>query len=252
MLSMYMVTHKNVDFIPKGRHPIFVGDGNNEGNYLRDNTGENIAYKNVNLCELTAYYWIWKNDSSSEYVSIEHYRRFFMPRGIVFPCISTKRYIENELTACDVVTSREYKFYADIWQFYEERHYICDLELARQAIVLYFPEYLENFNKIMHRKQIPMFNMIAMSKENFDRYCEWLFTILFYIEERTDVSDRSDFQKRIYGFVAERLLEVWIETNHFIVKRNSIYKVSNNILKSIIATELGRIPIAFKPRYPRH
>lgn len=249
---MYMVMHKNVDFIPKSRIPIFVGFGNNERNYLQDNTGENIAHKNANFCELTAYYWIWKNDLSSEYVSIEHYRRFFMPRGCIIPHISPKRYIENELTVCDVVTSREYKTYTNIWQFYEDRHYICDLELARQAIEFFSPDYLLIFDKVMQRKQIPMFNMIAMSKKNFNLYCEWLFTILFYIDERTDVSDRSDFQKRIYGFVSERLLEVWIETNHLIVKRNGIYKVSSNKLKSIITTEMGRIPIAFKPRFPRH
>ena len=76
-MSMYMVTHKTVNFIPDERTPIFVGKGQNKKNYLSDNIGINISNKNKNYSELTALYWIWKNDKSSSYVSIEHYRRFY-------------------------------------------------------------------------------------------------------------------------------------------------------------------------------
>ena len=67
-ITMYMVTHKSVDFVPEDRTPIFVGKGNNSDNYISDNTGENISDKNSNYCELTALYWIWKNDKKSEYI----------------------------------------------------------------------------------------------------------------------------------------------------------------------------------------
>ena len=88
-VTMYMVTHKDVDFVPDGRTPIFVGAGKSLKEYIRDNTLENISDKNKYFCELTAYYWIWKNDSESDYVSIEHYRRFFMVQS-VFPHLITK------------------------------------------------------------------------------------------------------------------------------------------------------------------
>ena len=90
---MYMVTHKPVDFIPEGRTPIFVGNGDNIRDYLRDNTGDNISEKNPYYCELTAMYWIWKNDSSSKYISIEHYRRFFMDPNALVPKVCPKEKI---------------------------------------------------------------------------------------------------------------------------------------------------------------
>jgi len=68
--TMYEVTHKPVEIVPNGRTPLFVGTGDNAKKYICDSNGDNISSKNKYYCELTAYYWIWKNDRS-DYVSIE-------------------------------------------------------------------------------------------------------------------------------------------------------------------------------------
>jgi hypothetical protein len=52
--------------------------------------------------------------------------------------------------------------------------------------------------------------MIITRKEIFDKYCEWLFLILFEVEKRTDISCYDTYQARIYGYLSERLLRVWL------------------------------------------
>jgi hypothetical protein len=58
-----------------------------------------------------------------------------------------------------------------------------------------------------------MFNMFAMKREALDRYCGWLFDVLAHIEERLDISGYPASEARVFGYVAELLLDVWIEAN---------------------------------------
>ena len=86
------------------------------------------------------------------------------------------------------------------------------------------------------------FNMFVMKKDYFDQYCEWLFDILFELERRLDISTYNKNDRRVFGFVSERLLDVWILTNNlqyinsryvFMEKQNWIIKGSNFIKRKL-------------------
>ena len=57
------------------------------------------------------------------------------------------------------------------------------------------------------------FNMFLMKKEIMDGYCSWLFGILSKLEKALDISEYSDYDKRVFGFLAERLLDVYLVNN---------------------------------------
>ena len=78
--------------------------------------------------------------------------------------------------------------------------------------------------------------MFIMKKELLDDYCGWLFDILFELEKRLDISSYSDNDKRVFGFVSERLLDVWLIKNEirykdipyiFLEKQNWVTKIAN-------------------------
>lgn len=63
----------------------------------------------------------------------------------------------------------------------------------------------------MNRRKLHILNMFVMKKSLFDEYCTWLFDILFELEKRTDLSGYDSYEARLFGFMSERLFNVWLE-----------------------------------------
>ena len=63
----------------------------------------------------------------------------------------------------------------------------------------------------MNRRKLHILNMFAMKKSLFDEYCTWLFDILFELEKRTSMTGYDTYESRLYGFMSERLFNVWLE-----------------------------------------
>ena len=49
-----------------------------------------------------------------------------------------------------------------------------------------------------------------------------MFSILEEIERRVDISDYDTYEARIYGFVSEILLDVWLEANNINYKEQNV------------------------------
>ena len=189
--------------------------------YVKDKTGDNISEKNKNYCELTGLYWAWKN-LDADYLGLAHYRRHFTLKRrskdkYTMPVTGSE--LEGLLSRYDVLLPRKRNYFIESnYSQYVHAHHAIDLETTRQIIEKKYPEYLTAYDKSMKRTTGHRFNMFIMKRELLDQYCEWLFNILFELEKTLDISEYSANDARVFGFVSERLLDPWIETNNLLYK----------------------------------
>jgi Domain of unknown function (DUF4422) len=245
-LVILVATHKKYKMPKEDIYlPIHVGSINKEDlNYQKDSVGENISIKNSNYCELTGLYWAWKN-LNCNYIGSCHYRRYFTNEGSInsllnkdnkFNLILSENEIKKLLTKYELILPKKRNYFIDtIWTHYKNAHHIKDLEETKKILEELYPEYTQSFDKVMNRTKLHLYNMFIMNKEDFNNYCEWLFSILFELEKRTDLSNYDDYQKRIFGFISERLFNVWIEQQQFKVKELNITSIEKvNHIKKIV------------------
>lgn len=219
--------------------PIQVGAAGKEKlGYLTDDTGDNISLKNPNYCELTGLYWIWKNTHDS-YKGLVHYRRYFGKSNFSNKVKDIYLYDEmlRFLNDYDIVLP-----YIEVFKQNAKEEILvscCTPEIfdqLRNIIVSDYPEYLKDFDDFFSQKRACLFNMMFTRREIFDDYCSWLFSILFKLEERVDLSQLNDYQKRLYGFLSERLLNVWVKHKDLKAKHVSIINTEDNIKDNILRT----------------
>lgn len=221
---IYIVAHKQFKMpLLKGEYKtIYVGSNIKkwamENSQLHDSDGDkNIAGKNPNYCELTALYWMYKNDVSSKNIGLNHYRRYF--KSDLDTSIASTKELDSYLEKYDVVLVKRIKFLISIEQnYYMTTGYKQDISLLRKVIKSIYPEYLSTLNRFLKGKSMSYANMFYMSNERFKRYSEWLYDILFEMEKMVDMSGYTLQEKRLYGYLGELLLNVWVMNNNLKVK----------------------------------
>lgn len=240
-MTIYIAYHKKY---PKPTNdpiycPLHVGksiSGHDLG-FAGDDSGDHISDKNAFFSELTGLYWIWKN-TDHEIVGLCHYRRFFLNRQTKFGILLEKskdiflnwnlterlhRYSNLILSGTqatdllkeyDVILPKPKQLKYSVQVNYKRRHFSKDLDETRLVIQQLFPDYLDAFDFVLNKKQLFPCNMFVMKRKNFNAYMEWLFAILLELEQRIDTIHYDSYQKRIFGFISERLLDVWITKNN--------------------------------------
>lgn len=220
-----VVTHKECDIIKGSPYrPVIVGKGEFEmENAWRDNSGVNITEKNPYYCELTALYWVWKNQAKNfDNIGLCHYRRFLTKKASsnAKEALLTDADIMRDMQRYDVILPRPY-----LWRVSLDRVYYelgvgkkKDLDLARNAVEELFPEYVGAFDKTIRGRRASYCNMFILPRESFNAYCQWLFSILQYVEDRMDMTGYSVQEQRVYGYLSEILLNVWVRHNNLKIK----------------------------------
>ena len=210
----YVITHKECDVQEDNMYRILcVGDYRKEG-LLTERSGDNISAYNARINECTGLYWIWKN-TSSEYVGMCHYRRWFYNCRYVHDKsrLDADR-VEELLKDHDIILANKVTF---AWTVGNN----CSIELGQDinevANYEFFdlirerqPDYLDDYCDVMDGHSMYVYNMFVTRREILNDYCEWLFSFLLDAADRLDIVGLSQKQQRIAGYYAEMMWTVWM------------------------------------------
>lgn len=223
-IKLYVCCHQQNQRVPD--HPLLVpiqvgaslADTHFPG-FLYDDAGDNISEKNRSYCELTAQYWAWKN-VDADYYGFFHYRRYLYPKT------SAKRpyRIEKEPTLSllnklgyqdfagliqqyDLIMPTGENMYLPVREHYAQApfHHRKDLELMEGIVRQRHPEMEQALECHLSDTICYFGNIFIMKRQVFHDYCAWLFPLLDEFDRRADLSGYSPQERRVNGYLAERL-----------------------------------------------
>lgn len=192
--------------------------------FLYDNTGDNISHLNRSYCELTAQYWAWKN-ADLDYYGFFHYRRYLYPgvrvsnpyrveycaTSSVLQKLHYDRF-ESLIALYDIILPIGEDMHMSVYDHYSlgKHQHQEDLELVWTIVAERYPEYANAMSEYFSGTICYFGNIFIMKRPLFFEYCEWLFSILAEFDRRSHTEHYSPQEKRVDGYLAERLLGVYI------------------------------------------
>lgn len=208
-----------------------------------DNQGDNIGRLHPYCAELTSIYWAWKNYKDlgdPDYIGLFHYRRFFnfkeeLPEQNLWKCAffdfdknTQERFGWSEESIAEfcngydlilphkeqILDPHDWQTPTDLETHYKHAHCPEDFDCAVSLIKEKHPEYTEAVERARKSRFGHFCNMFVMTREMFFDYAQWLFDIILPLEELLPVSHPkydSIAQKRVLGFLGERLFNIWID-----------------------------------------
>ncbi|MFM6954528.1 MAG: DUF4422 domain-containing protein [Sphingobacteriaceae bacterium] len=252
-LTIFSVFHKEYP-IPRADYikPIQVGAALSpiKLGFITDDVGDNISERNPTWCELTALYWIWKNlnQIDTQYIGLVHYRRYFFSLDRVSLLFRSGKFCEPityhaspDLATLNVLSSDSLKNKitrqlelgrvivpksiplklnrraCSLKDQYIYNHIREDWALMEETVELLYPEYGPTLKQFQSNTKLYAYNMFIADKVFVSNYCEWLFPIIFAMEQKIKLSSHA-YQSRALGFLAERLFNLYIWHNRVNVK----------------------------------
>lgn len=218
-------------------------------NMIGDDTGDNISYKNLELCELTGIYLAWKNLeklNNPDYIGFMHYRRHLCfdlncdeevaDTGLLNSEILNDEYlikyglteqnIEELTNKYDIILGEKvdvtrmakkstYDFYKNISP---NILHIEDYELVLDLVEKLYPEYSYSIREYSASPYAYFANIFILKKDLFQEYAQWLFSIIFEAEKLIDLTFYNVQEIRALAYISEWLFGIWY--THLIKTRN--------------------------------
>ena len=155
--------------------------------------GDNISEENNYFCEITAGYWIAKNDKVHDYVGLFHYSRGLNLNNEQIREIGNSGII-------DAVLPLPFKWPYDMFVFEIVNDLLDSLEKIR-------PECLAVAIDYFRSGYISPGNIVLSKREIYIDYFAWMMPILREFEKKRKTKNK--YYKRICGYAAEYLTNIF-------------------------------------------
>ncbi len=262
ILKIFVMTHK--DFINYRYNPAYTIVADDESQ-LKNKYDLKIIFatkgKLYNMRkaygEMSKLYYIYqlykKGTISSKYVGINHYRRYFtFTDNIPNPDEIFKKY--------DAIIGNPYLKKNGMKFQYCLRHRCENYDEVIDIIKTIKPEYYKMALNVSNEKIVYLNNMFIMKKEDFLKYCEFVYDVLFEFDRRHNFTSDDDVlnyvkkyfkgnevishQQRMQGFLIERIANIFyyqnfkkIKTYYYMDFRSKVNKSKNAFNDSYINEE---------------
>ena len=174
-----------------------------------DNTGDNISLDNCYWGELSGLYWIWKNlkFGDDDIIGFAHYNKK-LDIG--------KQAVERSLESGD------YDWVTRDPVAMVPHDYPEDIRVLEKVLQDEFPDYFECWEQLCDHdgstknegKSCVNCEMFITKSNEFERYCSFVFGVLFPVRRAIGDVERPDYHKRYCAFLGERLLSVYLLREH--------------------------------------
>lgn len=174
-------------------------------------------------------------------IGLVHYRRYlFDKKPYSLDNVVSLDKVEQLLNQYDVILPKKRNYYIESnYSHYVHAHHQEPLDKTREVVKEEYPQYLTKFDQVMKRRKAHMFNMFIMRRDAFESYCTFMFGVLNKVENQVDIADYSVQEKRVFGYLSELLMDVWLETNAFTYTELNWGQLGgkNNVKKAISLVE---------------
>lgn len=160
---------------------------------IRDDTGDNISIQNPLFNEVTAGYWIYKNDTIHDYVGLYHYSRELAMTDQQIEAV-TAAGVDMVLPVPTIIN------YPPV--------FLTTMPILLEVIEQISPEYLQAAEDYFTSHMFFTGNVIFAKKEIFDHYYAWLFKIFSGISAERE-KRRLTATPRMYAYYAEHLSNIY-------------------------------------------
>jgi len=240
-LKIFIMTHKDFDNI---RFDPVYNIVVNDKTELKNNYSLNIIYANEGklynmsraygeMSKLYYIYQLYKNETiSSKYIGLNHYRRNFVFKDNI-------PYIEYIFKKHDVILTKQMNLHTSIRKQFCLNHICRHYDEMINIIKEIKPEYYKTAKRISRGRKFYIGNIFIMKKEDFFKYCNFMFDILFEFDKRNSFNSDNDvleymkkiydnstiyyYQSRLEGFLSERLSNIFFNKYFKRIKTYDIF-----------------------------